>query len=188
MPGTHARLELDAWADTSCAGMDFRLYELTGQTCNIMPFSDQYSPMNDVPIATCLTAYTNAPGITDILVFHEMLWFGTSMDHFTGTPVSDDPFDTSCVLVISHEDVLIPFQTDGTAVFFDTHVPTDVEVENYTHIVMTHDSEWDPLSVWLSQVRTKEEESFRLIQATYISPAVQMSKVDQTRQYLTHVH
>ena len=85
-PGTQARTELDTRADTSCSGINFWLHELTGQTCIVAPFSASYEPMTDIQIATCLTAYTDDYGRTWILVFHEVLWFGSSMDHSLVNP------------------------------------------------------------------------------------------------------
>ena len=172
VPGTRGRSELDTRADTSCAGANFKLHELTGQTCSVSPFSDKYDPLTDVPIATCLTAYTNEYGRTFILVFHEMLWFGDGMDHslinpnqirLTGTPVSDDPFDDTRRLGIDHPTSFVPFETNGTCIYFDTHVPTESEILHCSHVVMTEDTEWDPSSVRFQQVRTKEEEGFRKI-------------------------
>ena len=70
------------------------------------------------------------------MVFNEVLWFGFGMDHLlvnpkkihmTGTPVSDEPFDTTFRLGIHHEYALIPFKTDGTTVYFDTHVLIEAE-------------------------------------------------------------
>jgi hypothetical protein len=98
VPGTEGRAKLDTRADTSCCGKNFWLDELTGQTCNVSPFSSSYDPMLDVQVATCLTAYTDEFARTWILVFNEVLWFGTSMDHslinpnqirMTGISVSD---------------------------------------------------------------------------------------------------
>ena len=171
-PGTQARAKLDTRADTSCGGTNFWLDELTGQTCSVSPFSASYDPMTDVQVATCLTAYTDDYGRTWILVFNEVLWFGTTMDHslinpnqirMTGIPVSDDPFDTTRKLGIAHDKLFIPFSTDGTAVYFDTRVPTHQEMAECTRIVMTGDTEWDPSSVRLAEVRTKEEEECRKI-------------------------
>ena len=84
--GTQARTEMDTRADTSCAGINFWLHELTGQTCTVAPFSATYKPISDVPIATCLTVYTDGYGRTWIVVFYEILWFGSSMDHSLTNP------------------------------------------------------------------------------------------------------
>ena len=71
-----------------------------------------------------------------ILVFHEVLWFRSSMDHslvnpnqirINGTPVLDYPFNNNRWFGIHHEDVFVSFTTDGNTVYFNTRVPTDVE-------------------------------------------------------------
>ena len=73
---------MDTRSDTSCAGINFWPHKLTGQTLTVDPFSATYEPILDVPIATCLNAYTDGYDRTWILVFYEFLWFGSSMDHF----------------------------------------------------------------------------------------------------------
>ena len=159
-------------AENSCAGINLFLHKLTGQTCTVTPFSATYKPILDVLIATCLTAYTDGYGRKSILVFYEVLWFRSIMDHslvnpnhirVTGTPVSDDPFDSTRVLGIKHEDAFIPFRTDGTTIYFDTRVPTKEERAECSWLIMTGDTEWDPSSVPLQAIQTKEEEEFRAI-------------------------
>ena len=95
-PGKQARTELDTRADTSCSGINFWLHQLTGKPCSVALFSTSYKPMTDIQVATCLTAYTDEYGRTWVLVFHEVIWFGSSMEHslvnpnqirMTGTPV-----------------------------------------------------------------------------------------------------
>ena len=187
-PGTQARAEMDTRADTACAGTNFWLDELTGQTCSVVPFSASYDPMNDVQVATCLTAYTDEYGRTWILVFNEVLWFGTTMDHslinpnqmrMTGTSVSDDPFDSTRKFGINHEKLFIPFSTDGTCVYFDTRVPTEQERNECTRIVMTGDTEWDPSSVRLAQAQTKEEEGCRKICEISMKDPTSVCEIDQ---------
>jgi hypothetical protein len=186
-PGTQARSELDTRADTSCGGTNFWLEELTGQTCSVSSFSATYDPITDVQVATCLTAYTDEYGRTWILVFHEVLWFGTTMDHslinpnqirMMGTSVSDDPFDNTRKLGISHDKLFIPFSTDGTTVYFDTRVPTYQEMNECTRVVMTGDTEWDPSSVRLASVRTKEEEDCRKIYEISQRDPTSVSEID----------
>ena len=129
--GNQARTEMNTRADTSCAGINFWIHELTGQTCTVTPFSATYKPISDVPIATSLTYYTDGYGRMWILVFYKVLWSISSMDHslvnpnqirMTGTPVSDNPFDSTRALGINHEDAFIPFRTDGTSIYFDTRI------------------------------------------------------------------
>ena len=58
------------------------------------PYSEEYAPIKDVPVAT------DCYGVTTILVCHQMLWFGTKLNHslinpnqlrLGGTSVFDDP-------------------------------------------------------------------------------------------------
>ena len=64
-----------------------------------------------------------------------------------GTPVLDDPFDATRWLGIQHDDLFIPFETDGTTVYFQSHVSTNVKRAQCTWVVMTGNTEWDPSSV-----------------------------------------
>ena len=178
-PGLLARCELDTRADTTCAGANFHLHCFTGTVCTVAPFSDTYTPMADIPVATALTAHTDEDGRTWILVFNEVLWFGSSMGHSlinpnqircTGIPVSDNPFDESKDLGISADKTFIPFGADGTTIFFETRVPTLQEINECQHIVMTADHEWDPSAVRLAAVRTTEEEGFRRIAKIALDP------------------
>ena len=84
--GTQARTEMDAREDNSCSGINFWLHDLNGQTCSVDPFSALYDPMSDIQIAMCLTAFTDEDGRTWILVFNEVLWFGSDMDHSLVNP------------------------------------------------------------------------------------------------------
>ena len=45
----------------------------------------------------------------------------------TGIPVSDDPFDKTCNISIDHDHMFIPFQAEGTTIYFNTQVPTETE-------------------------------------------------------------
>ena len=88
--------------------------------------------MQDVQIDIFITAHIDEYGLTCIILFNEVLWFGTSMDHLlvnpnqiqmTVMPVSDDPFDENWKLGIDHKKVFIPFYTDGTTLYFYSRVP-----------------------------------------------------------------
>ena len=66
-------------ADTTCAaGPNWRLIELSGKYCTVSPFSAEYQPKPDVPIAKCATMYTcSTTGNSVILVADQVLWFGS---------------------------------------------------------------------------------------------------------------
>jgi hypothetical protein len=109
-----ARLELDNRAGTCCAGANFRPLEFTGMSCSITPFHANYPSMDQIPVATCATAVDMSDGAVVVLIIHEALYFGQSMDHFlinpnqiciTGIPVNDNPFDLSRLFGIDHPEV-----------------------------------------------------------------------------------
>jgi hypothetical protein len=79
-PGTIANCELDTHADTCVAGPNFQIEELTGEYCDVAPFSNEYKPMHDVPIVNASTAFTNNAGTTVILRFNQILWYGTKLN------------------------------------------------------------------------------------------------------------
>ena len=151
--GPTARNELDTRADTVCCGRNFRTLVLTGQTCEVKGFHDSLASINDVPVASNATAWTSEAGVTYILIFHESLTFGEDMDHSLinpnqirsyGIPVWDNPFDHDKRMGIDAGDFHIPFASEGSTIFFDSHYPSDFELEHCPHIELTSDSEWDP--------------------------------------------
>ena len=101
--GMEARFELDTRADTTCAGINCRPIFYTGQHCQAYGFHDKLTPINDVPIATVATAWSDHnTGESFILIIHEALYFGDSMDHSlvnpnqlraNGVDVHDNPYD-----------------------------------------------------------------------------------------------
>ena len=85
--GVEARCELDTRADTTCAGINCRPIFYTGQHCQAHGFHDELTPINDVPIATVATAWSDQnTGESFILIIHEALYFGDSMDHSLVNP------------------------------------------------------------------------------------------------------
>ena len=119
---------------------------MTGKCCSMSPFSKSYNLIQDVQISTCLTAYTGDYGRNWILVFDAVIWLGTIMYHslispnqikITVIPFSDDMFDDNLKLGITHKKVFIPFNTDGAKVYFYSRVPTQHEIMECTHIIIT---------------------------------------------------
>ena len=151
-----AKCELDTRADTICAGKNFRAISLTGQTCDVSGFHQSFESLKDIPIAQVATAVTLENGETVILIINEALYFGPQMDHSLVNPnqiraygidVSDNPYDRGRDFGISCDDCFIPFNTEGSTVYFDSFVPTDTMLETLRHIELTSDEEWDPSNV-----------------------------------------
>ena len=107
---------------------------------------------------SAVTAY-NCPRshTTYILVFNEILYYGTALDHSLINPNQvchygigywDNPFDPDHGLQIDIcDDIVIPLQRQGTVIGFETRVPTDDELNTCEHIYMTSAQPWDPQQV-----------------------------------------
>jgi hypothetical protein len=57
--------------------------------------------------------------------------------------VNDDPFDTSRVFGIDSDDAVIPFDTTGTVVHFESRVPSEREKTHLPVILLTGE-DWNP--------------------------------------------
>ena len=78
-PGTVSTNDMDTMADTCCAGKNWTPIYFTGDRVEVSPFTDEYSPIKDIPVATCATMVTAESGREYLLVCHEMLYFGSSL-------------------------------------------------------------------------------------------------------------
>jgi hypothetical protein len=154
------RAEIDTRADTTCAGSTFLPLEFTGQECDVNGFHDDMTPIKNVPVATCATAYDHV-GLqeTIILVFHETLYFGPAMEHSLLNPnqirangliVDTCPrqYDKSSLHAIIHtkEDITMPLAMYGCISYLPTRLPTDIELKSCRYVEMTSESTWEPYS------------------------------------------
>jgi hypothetical protein len=86
-----------------CAGINCQPISFTGQHCQAYGFHDDLTLINDVPIATVATVWSNPnTGKSFIVIIHEALYFGDSMDHLSVNSnqlqafeidVYDNPYD-----------------------------------------------------------------------------------------------
>ena len=151
--GNIANNEMDTHADTCCAGANWSLMELTGEVCDVNPFLNSYSPIQEIPVARCCTVWTDQTDSMEyLLVGDQMLWFGTLLPNSLinpnqirayGLPVNDDPFDSTRSFGIDTDHGIIPFDTTGTVVYFETRVPNEWEKTHLPIILLTSD-EWNP--------------------------------------------
>ena len=139
--GHIANNDMDTMADTSCAGANWRVVEPTGHTCDVYAYNERYDAIKDVPIATCATVVPGDNGLDFLLIGHEMLYFGTDMKrsllnqnqirhhiHQDGGVIQDD-FTRGGDFGIRTGEAYVPFYMDGSAVSFDSRVPSDLEME-----------------------------------------------------------
>ena len=152
-----SRNEMDTMADTSCAGSNWSVLEWTGHSCDVYPFNEQYEATKDVPIATCATLIQGEGGNDFILVRHEMLFFGSAMSRlllnqnqirdyirYHKGRVQDDFTRDDEEFGITVGNTFIPFYMDGSAVCFNSRVPSSEEIESLPHMTITSSEPWDP--------------------------------------------
>ena len=119
-PGRSAMNEIDNHADTICAGPNWKLLELSGEYCTVSPFSTDYQPKPNVPIAKCATVYTcQASGNSVVLVADQVLYFGDELHCSLINPhqicshgygVCDDQWDPHRPTGIDLESIFIPLK------------------------------------------------------------------------------
>ena len=96
---------------------------------------------------------------------NEALWMGRSMEstlinpnqlrHF-GMHIQDDSSSTRPISMISEDtEFAMSLKRDGTIVYFDTHAPTQKELENFPHIVISSEKSWDPTNVHLLKIHIR---------------------------------
>ena len=166
--------EIDSHADTIVAGSNCVVLSYTGQECNVTPYRDDYESVNNVPIANVATAWQcPKTGQVYILVFHEALWMGDTMTHSLinpnqlrhyGVHVQDDPTSHRPLSIITEDgDFAMEMQRKGTIISFNTHTPTQKELESLPHIQLSSSRPWDPNNVkFHSNSHSLEEEVERV--------------------------
>ena len=152
---------MDSNADTACLGANFAILQYTHRSAEVYPYDPTYKPQV-VPIVTGATAYDHQEtGTTYIIVINEALYYGTKLDHSLlnpnqirkyNIPLYDNPFDNGRPFGIDAPDMFIPFNTTGTKIFFNSHSPTQHELDTCVHIHLTSKVPWEPHDVQLSQV------------------------------------
>ena len=148
---------MDTHADTCCAGANWTPMHYTGEICEVSPFLNTYALVQDIPVARCCTVWTDDEVKDYLLVGEEMLCFGTALEnplinpnqiHAYGLSINDNPFNEN-EIDIDAEELFIPFDTTGTVVHFESHVPTEWETIHLPVILIMADS-WDPTTVDMS--------------------------------------
>ncbi len=134
--------------------MNFRPIYFTQKECSVSPFLSEYKEQSNVRICTGATAYTKENGEVVILIFGQGLWFGNRMDRSLINPyqcraygigLCDDPTDPNGrTLGIESEDENIPLTMKGTTCGLMSRYPTDIEMEERKHMVLSHEENWDP--------------------------------------------
>ena len=139
---------MDTHADTCCAGTNWTPMHYTGDICEMSPFLNTYSLVQEIPVARCCTLWTDDEGKEYVLVGDKILWFGTALDNSLinpnhirayGISINDDHFNVN-ELGIETEVLSIPFDTVGKVVHFESRVPAEWEKSHSPVILIMADS------------------------------------------------
>ena len=79
-----------------------------------------------------------------------------------GVDVQDNPFAKEDLTIITDDDI-IPLDTQGTTIFFDTRSPTEVELQQLPRVVFTSAIDWDP-----QKVQFPSHNSDRVVSSTFV--------------------
>ena len=102
------------------------------------------------------TVLTNSQdGAPILLIFNKALWMGDQLHHTLiitnqlrpyGVDVQDNPFVKEDLAIIT-ADYIIPLVTQGTTIFCDTRLPTEVKLQQLPRLILTSTIDWDPQKV-----------------------------------------
>jgi hypothetical protein len=151
------RSELDSHADTCVAGANTVPLWYTDVKVSVSPFFGEYTPLDDIPIASVATAWDNpSNGSTIILVINEALYFGNRISHSLLCPnqlrdfgliVNDVPkiYDiNSSHSIILPGQIDFPFQMHGIISYLETRKPTELELQKCPRYELTSATSWNP--------------------------------------------
>ena len=172
-PRYEGRCEIDSHADTFVAGRNCTLMHYTERVCDVMPYSDEYEAKSNVPIAQVATGYTSSNGQRYILIFNEALWMPELENSLVnpnqlrhhGVVVQDNPYDDDPMTIRTDDEsseFVACLKSEGTIIFLDTWTPTDRDLANYPHVIMSSSSHWNPQEVrfpGITQTEVEEIES-----------------------------
>ena len=192
-PNITAANETDTNADTCCLGQNFVITSYTSRTADVYPYDTSYKPVQNIPIVSGATAWTNVDDcITYILVINEALYYGNKLDHSLINPnqiranaidVHDNPFGNEPISIHIDGGPSIPLISNGTKIYFDSRTPTEEELNICEHIQLTSVNEWNPESVILGEIKSKVIERKVQTVNTFMDPINPYSYAKEEKYY-----
>ena len=194
-PNITAANETDTNADTCCLGQNFIIISYTSRTADVYPYDTSYKPIQNIPIVSGATAWTNADDhITYIFVINEALYYGNKLDHSLINPnqikanaidVHDNPFGNEPTSIHIDGGPIIPLIRNGTKIYFDSRTPTEEELNIFQHIQLTSVNECNPESVVLGEVKNKNKLTKRKVQSvnTFMDAINPYSYAEEAKYY-----
>ncbi|EEC42806.1 predicted protein [Phaeodactylum tricornutum CCAP 1055/1] len=156
--------------DTCVAGANTVLIGESQKSVTVRPFSGEYSALKNIPIGTVATAYTvPEDGRVVLLIINQVLFFGDRLKNTLLTPnqmrdfgidVDDAPrqyvANSKHSLYVPDSQLRIPLQLRGIFSFLESRKPTQQELDECEHIILTSDVPWEPCSTDFAQVELCE--------------------------------
>lgn len=165
------RVELDSHADTCGVNNVVKILEYHGQEVEVSGFAITMKPLTNIPIVKAAIAY-DCPktGETVILIINQALYFGNQLSHILLNPNQLRAYDirvdiprhlsktSAHAIIIEQEKFNIPLNLKGIISYFDARTPTDDEIMNCQHIILTSDQDWNPNSSTFEELEIDSKE------------------------------
>jgi hypothetical protein len=155
------RSELDSHANMIVLGKHSFIFESTGRTCTVEPFTTDLGTAENVPIVDGAIAYEcpythqvyiliirnalHIPTMHHNLIPPFIMRAGGIIVNDTAKIHCNDPSTNDHCLLFPNSDLTIPLQLNGTFSYFNTRAPTVQELHDCDKIFITPDaSDWNP--------------------------------------------
>ena len=153
--------ELDSHANMVVLGRGCFVFEWSGKSCSVNPFTDTLGSVKDVPIVDAAIAY-ECPytQITYVLICRNALYIPSMYDNLippfilreSGAMVNDiakihcpEPTNNDHCITFEDSDLKIPLHLNGTFSYFHTRKPTQDELQSCDKLFITPDKQhWNP--------------------------------------------
>jgi len=157
MPAVYdGRMELDSHGDTFVTGRNCLLLQYSEQICDLMPYTDDYEAKTTVAFGQIATGYTTANGKRFILIVNEAIVMPELENSLAnpnqfcdfGIEVQDNPYSKDPMTIRCPEQPFVDcLKSMGTTIFVDTWTPTQTDLDDFPHVVLTSPSPWNPEDV-----------------------------------------
>ncbi|EEC42677.1 predicted protein [Phaeodactylum tricornutum CCAP 1055/1] len=172
--------------DTCVAGANTVLIGESQKSVTVRPFSSEYSALKNIPIGTVATAYTvPEDGRVVLLIINQALFFGDRLKNTLLTPNQMRDFgievdnaprqyvaNSKHSLYVPDSQLRIPLQLRGIFSFLESRKPTQQELDECEHIILTSDVPWEPCSADFArreEEAAKRDRSVSLVDTTGLS-------------------
>ena len=137
----YSTMDMESHANSIVCGSNCIVMHFTGKECDVAPYTDEYKTIKAVPIAQAATAYSNPEtGETPILILHEAIWMGETMDHTLVNTnelraymmtFQDYPFVEAPIFIATEDhEFMILFSSKGNILGVSTRSPTNKKLQN----------------------------------------------------------